>query len=148
MELNDKAYIYKITHKLSNQFYIGSTTNIKTRLDLHLSESRRFLNSPLHRLMNKRNCEKSEFEIILLEKCDFTVSKVIESEYIRKNIDNELCLNKRIENRTDEEKKNMRRQYYVKNKERLKEYSRRRYYISKFVNFFGHECGFRIEVSI
>ena len=148
MELNDQSYIYKITHKPTNKFYIGSTTNISTRLELHLSASKRSLNSPLHRLMNKYNCDKSQFEIKVLEKCDFILSKQIESHYIRENIDNDLCLNKRIENRTDEEKKIIRRQYYIKNREKLIEYGKRRYQIGKFVNFFGHQCGFKIEVSI
>ena len=85
------GYIYKITNKVNNNFYIGQTkTSINKRYTNHKSESKRGIyNTPLYRAMRKYgldNFEVSEIEKITSEKKDTLSDKLNELEvhYIEK----------------------------------------------------------------
>lgn len=62
--------IYKIINKITKEFYIGSSVNIKARFSSHMNRDARKCNGKdiFHTAVNKY--KKENFELIILEICD------------------------------------------------------------------------------
>ena len=58
--------VYKITNTVTNDFYIGSSKNIKSRLAVHKCQSawNEHPNNPLYKDMRKYGVDKFEFDIL------------------------------------------------------------------------------------
>jgi hypothetical protein len=123
-----KSVIYCIYSTLlnidENDIYYGSTVNIKSRWNGHKSAYKGYLNN------GKKNCSSFKiFDKYGIENCAY---KIIEkypcnskNELLEKEkyyITNNECVNKRIPNKTDDEKKQAIKQYRIDNKEKKKEY--------------------------
>ena len=68
------AYIYKIINKKNNKIYIGKTEfSIEKRWKEHLRDSKKNLDRPLYRAMNKYGIEN--FDIEQVEKTDSPVER-------------------------------------------------------------------------
>ena len=74
--------IYKITNTVTNDFYIGSSKNVKLRLAHHKCKSKwkQHPNSPMYLDMNRYGVDKFEFEIIAEVEIDSL--KEAEQEFI------------------------------------------------------------------
>ena len=73
--------VYKITNKITGNFYIGSSVNIKERFMSHKTPKATG-NDRLHNDMKKYGLENFEFEVI--EECEIQTLRAKEYEYIRK----------------------------------------------------------------
>ena len=58
--------IYRITNTITNDFYIGSSNNVKRRWESHKWPSmwKKYPNSPMYQDMKKYGIDKFEFEIL------------------------------------------------------------------------------------
>ena len=150
--------IYRIDNLATGHFYIGCTTKtIEKRLSKHFTQAK-MGNCPLHRLMKERGYKRDEFKITELEVVDFIVAKERESAYIRQHIEDHLCLNKRIEDRSFHEKAERKKQYYLENKElyhqrymqnrdKILTKRKRDYHLKKYCMILGKEFGFEIQIT-
>ena len=76
------AYIYKIINKKNNKIYIGKTEfSIEKRWKEHLRDSKKNLDRPLYRAMNKYGIE--HFHVETVEECSVEVSEERESFWIK-----------------------------------------------------------------
>jgi len=116
-----KAYIYMIYTSQSDEVYIGMTTrSIKQRFIEHNSKS--------------NPCKSKE----LLEKYDdckikvlLEISDINDDEELRKIETNQIklynCINKAVSYRSEEDKKEYRKHYYIKNADIIKKRERDKY---------------------
>ena len=70
--------IYKITNTISNDFYIGSSKNVKHRLTAHKCPStwKRYKNNPMYLDMQKYGLDNFEFQVI----AEVEIDKLKETE--------------------------------------------------------------------
>ena len=129
-QLSDKSSIYMIVHGPTAKFYIGCTIQkLNIRLSMHFANARAGRKCPLYRLMEEFNFDKKDFSIDLLETVDFVDGKNVESNWIRLCIDDPNCLNKRIEHRSEEEQREIRKiRYLIEYYTQEAKDSRRAYY--------------------
>ena len=132
----DNAKIYKIVDNINDNVYIGSTCySLKTRLSVHKSAYKRFLNGLGGNTKSFDVLKNNDYKIELIENCNIKTKQELlarERFYIKNN----ECLNKNIPGRTDKEiqqyqkdyKKtnkdkidNFNKAYYIRNKEKLEE---------------------------
>jgi hypothetical protein len=125
----EKSKIYKLQHE-DGHFYIGSTINeLRVRFQQHRCCSKTEVNRTIY---NHINGEWDKVRIILIEAFECTNRSELnkkEDEYIQKELDNPLCLNRYRAFQTDEEYKKYKKEYlqeyganyYQKNKEHLAE---------------------------
>ena len=92
MDITKDCGIYKITNKITNKFYIGSSNNIKRRWDEHIRELNRNVhhNSYLQNAWNKYGEENFVFEIIELCNNDTQIER---EQYW---LDKTMCYDKNI----------------------------------------------------
>ena len=104
--------IYKIVCNISGQIYIGSTgTTLKQRLSAHKSLYKAYLNGKRNYTTSFAILENGDFIMVLLEElCCETKKQLFERE--RFHIENNICVNKVIPNRTHS-------QYREDNKEEI-----------------------------
>lgn len=123
----EKSKVYKLQHD-DGHFYIGSTINeLRVRYKQHKYYAKSF---PNRKVYNHINNEWDKVKIILVEEfvCDNRQQiRNKENEYLKKEIDNPLCLNLLLacagaENRT-EYVKNYNKEYRKNNAEYFKEYN-------------------------
>ena len=76
--------IYRITNRITGDFYIGSSKNVKRRLAEHKCPSRwkQYKNNPMYLDMQKYGTDKFEFEI--LEEVEVEHLKEAEQQFIEK----------------------------------------------------------------
>ena len=76
--MNKISAVYKITNTITNDFYIGSSKDVKRRWESHKWKSRwnKYPNSPLYLDMQKYGIDKFEFEIL----AEVEVDKLKETE--------------------------------------------------------------------
>lgn len=123
----EKSKVYKLQHD-DGHFYIGSTINeLRVRYKQHKNYAKSFPNRKVYSHINN---EWDNVKIILIEEfvCDNREQiRRKENEYLKKEIDNPLCLNLLLacfdeENRT-EYVKNYNKEYRKNNAEYFKAYS-------------------------
>ena len=70
--------VYKITNTVTNDFYIGSSKNVKSRLAVHKCQSvwKNYPNKQLYQDMRKYSVDKFEFDIL----CEVEPEKLKETE--------------------------------------------------------------------
>ena len=156
--LPDRSTIYRIDNSVTGHYYFGSTVKtIEQRLSKHFTQAK-MGNCPLHRLIKKRDFKRDEFKITELEVVDFIDAKERESTYIRQHIRDPLCLNKRVEDRSYDEKTERKKQYYIDNKELYHQRymqnreailtkKKRDYHLKKYCTILGQEYGFEIQIT-
>lgn len=76
--------VYKITNTVTNDFYIGSSKDVKRRWVEHKKPStwKRFPNNPMYQYMQKHGLDKFVFEI--LEEAEIEKLKEAEQQFIEK----------------------------------------------------------------
>lgn len=76
--------VYKITNTVTNDFYIGSSKNVKQRWIAHKSPStwKNYPNKQLYKDMQKYGLEKFEFQ--MLEEAEPEQLKEVEQQFIEK----------------------------------------------------------------
>jgi hypothetical protein len=130
----ENSKIYKIEpmcNHLENEVYIGSTTKtyLSQRLQQHKCLYNNWKKGKYGKVMVFELFDKYGFEncnIFLIEKVNCTSIddlRTREGHYIKTS----NCINKKVEGRTDEEKKSYRKDYYEMNKTNYKESSKRSY---------------------
>lgn len=82
--MNTISGVYKITNTITNDFYIGSSKDVKQRLAVHKKPSvwKKYSNNPLYKDMQKYGVDKFSFEILAeveVEKLKETEQKFIET---------------------------------------------------------------------
>jgi hypothetical protein len=119
-----KGKIYKIYSPTKNLMYIGSTTrNIAQRMAEHVSHFKRYKNGKGNLFTSFKILECEDYKIELIENYPCNNSQQLtkkEGEHI-KILD---CVNKKIEGRTEEDKKEQKKEYIEANKEVIKEYQK------------------------
>ena len=157
--MSARSTVYRIDNLVTGHFYIGCTTkSLERRLYNHFMHAK-LGNCPLHRLMQTREYRRDEFVIEELEVVDFLIAKERESTYIREHIDDPLCLSKRVEGRTRCEKIELKRQYYLDNKDsyhlryiqnRDKILTKKKfdYHLKKYCRIFGQSYGFEFQIKL
>lgn len=125
MEQNDEinryreGKIYKLIDETNGNIYIGSTTKtIEQRLLKHKNSYKCYLNGKQGYTTSFIILENKNYKIELIELFACNNKRELinrEGWYIR----NLNCINKRLENRTEEEKKNYITQYIIDNKDKL-----------------------------
>ena len=155
----DRSTIYRIDNIVTGHYYFGCTTKtLEHRLYNHFMQAKKG-NCPLHRLMKEREYRRDEFVIEKLEVVDFLVAKEVESSFIRDHVNDPLCLNKRVEGRTHREKIELKRQYYIDNKENYRERymqnresilakKKKNYHFKKYCRIFNQTYGFEFQIGI
>ena len=114
-----KSKIYKIICNITNEMYVGSTTQpLSKRLTGHIQGYKRYLNGKQHYITSFSIIERGNYSIVLIEEnnCE-NKEQLHRAERI--HIENNICVNKVIPTRSDKE-------YYVENRdvilEKNKEY--------------------------
>ena len=119
--------VYQIICLTTGEKYIGSTTQtLNQRIGRHLRQLNYWKNKNANFITSFPILERDNYKIEILEEC----SNFIERE--KYHIQNTVCVNKRIPNRSDkewyednvEEILEKKKEYYQKNKEKLKENAR------------------------
>ena len=134
--LNNKynnSMIYTIRSPHTDKFYIGSTTQkLCKRFTNHKASYNAYVNNIGNYITSFKIIELGDSYIELLEEinCDTkTQLEMREGELIR--IHKDLCINKRIEGRTDEQYRldntDKIKQYYLDNADKNKQYSKQYY---------------------
>jgi group I intron endonuclease len=67
-----EGIIYKIENSLNNDFYIGSTTNLKKRYYTHLYDIRKNKNTCVKLIRAVNKYEEHNFIFYIIEKCDIS----------------------------------------------------------------------------
>jgi hypothetical protein len=119
--------IYKLVSTMTDKVYIGSTKlPLNERLNIHLNHYKSFLNKKYHYVSSFLILENDDYEIILIEDYPCETKEQLKDREQFYILSNE-CVNKNIPNRT-------KKQYYLDNKERIKNY----YQINKerFKNYY------------
>ena len=111
--------IYKIVDNTNNNVYIGSTCcSLKTRLTVHKSDYKRFLNGLFHNVTSFEIIKNNNYKIELLEDCNIkTKQELLARE--RFFIKNNECLNKYIPGSCDKGIQQYKKQWYIDNKDKL-----------------------------
>ena len=80
--MNTISGVYKITNTITNDFYIGSSKNVKQRLAVHKCKSKwkRYPNNPMYLDMQKYGLDKFEFQVI--EEAEPGQLKELEQQFI------------------------------------------------------------------
>ena len=115
----NNAKIYKIVDNINDNVYIGSTCySLKTRLSVHKSAYKRFLNGLGGNTKSFDVLKNNDYKIELIENCNIkTKQELLARE--RFFIKNNECLNKNIPGRTDKEIQQYQKEYYNDNKDKL-----------------------------
>lgn len=128
-----KGCIYKIISSNTDKIYIGSTTTkLESRLSEHKYDYKRYLNGTRKTSHSFEILKNGDYQIILIENFSCENKKELEQRerfYIEQNKD--ICVNKYIPTRTKKEwleqnKDEMieyRKNYYLNNKDKIKEWS-------------------------
>lgn len=114
--------IYKITNTITNDFYIGSSKNVKQRLAVHKCQStwKKYSNNPMYQDMQKYGTDKFILEI--LEEVEPEKLKETEQEFIQTL---KPIYNNRNANGLDVERcKEYQRSYIESHKDELKQYNK------------------------
>jgi predicted GIY-YIG superfamily endonuclease len=83
--------IYKLIHKQTGYYYIGSSVNIKQRFQTHMSNFRANRNT---RRLQSLYAHSTEFELIVLEECRKCDLKKKEEKYLKRLVKiDPLCVN-------------------------------------------------------
>jgi hypothetical protein len=121
--------IYKIVCNKTNLVYIGSTTEkyLCNRLKRHRLDYKKFLNNKHRNITSFKVLENNDYYIELVElySCNFKDELLVRERYYFDIID---CVNKLRPMSTIEEKKELKKEYYIINKDKLNE-QRKEYYI-------------------
>jgi len=122
----ENGKIYRISCLDTGKYYIGSTIRtIEERLYKHKHSYKYYLNGKYHYVSSFDVLENNNYVIELVEEYSCNNKRELnqrESIYIKKCIDDELCVNKRRAFITDEERKEYDKKYG-------KEYNRKNSYI-------------------
>ena len=139
----DNAKIYKIVDNINDNVYIGSTCySLKTRLSVHKSAYKRFLNGLGGNTKSFDVLKNNDYKIELIENCNIKTKQELlarERFYIKNN----ECLNKNIPGRTDKEIQQYQKDYKKTNKDKIDNFNKA-YYIrnkEKLEEKFDCECG-------
>tara|TARA_Y100000401_G_C8317789_1_gene223535 strand:+ start:343 stop:882 length:540 start_codon:yes stop_codon:yes gene_type:complete len=112
------GYIYKIKCRDTNEFYIGSTTNISNRYRYYNNKYNK------HNLSVSKNIiERNNYDFIIIESRNFTNNLsmlLLENIYILIGKKYKKCINKNLAYRTHNIKKYMENNYRKENKEQTK----------------------------
>lgn len=90
------VYIYKFTNQINGKIYIGSTKNVKRRLQEHREGVKKRIHQYLYRAINKYSWDSFKFEVI--EECCPLLRNDYENKWIRfynsldKNFGYNMCL--------------------------------------------------------
>ena len=79
-KVRGKSGIYALIHRESGMCYVGSSVDIKERMDRHLSDSRNGGNALIHRALRAFGHEAFDFEV--LEECEKSKLLLREQFYI------------------------------------------------------------------
>ena len=123
--------VYKITNKITNDFYIGSSKNVKKRWSDHKCPSvwEKYPNNSMYLDMQKYGVDKFDFQI--LEEVEIEQLKEKEQHFIEKlhptyNNYNAKGLDvERYKKYQKEHVKEYMKEYYQRNKDHLKEYQKK-----------------------
>lgn len=83
--------IYKITNKINNNYYIGSSIDIQDRWRKHISATKNNSKYPIHRAIRKYGLENFTFEV--LELCEETDLLHKEQVLLNENVGKKECYN-------------------------------------------------------
>jgi hypothetical protein len=123
------AKIYKIVCDTTNKTYIGSTTvSLSRRLTQHLTEYNRYKNGKtINRFTSFELFDNSNYKIILIEECPCENREQLFRKE-REHIDANVCVNKLMPIRYEQEKKDLLKkrndENYAKNRIELLEYQK------------------------
>ena len=129
MEKNIKCYIYKITCNKTGKLYFGSTTEtVSRRLTKHKNNFNRFLNGKSHYVTSFEIIKEGNYKIELVEELNCCKYDLHQRE--RFHIENNICINKNIPNRTNADsvknwRKNNREKHDLYMREYMREYKRK-----------------------
>jgi len=122
----NNSKIYKIWSPNTELIYIGSTTQLLCkRLADHTKNFNLYKNSKYHYTSSFKILEYQDAKIELIENVNCNDREQLhkrEGEFIRQN--REICVNKKIEGRAQQEYKEQAKIYYEDNKEELLEYQK------------------------
>ena len=121
----DNAKIYKIVDNINDNVYIGSTCySLKTRLSVHKSAYKRFLNGLGGNTKSFDVLKNNDYKIELIENCNIkTKQELLARE--RFYIENNNCLNKNIPGNLDDKgTQQYQKDYYNDNKNKIDDYQK------------------------
>lgn len=85
--------VYKITNKLNERIYIGSSLNIERRWVRHRYELRRNFHGNQFLQNDWNKCGEDNFEFEILETLSKEDIRIVEQQYLNKYYDNDSCYN-------------------------------------------------------
>lgn len=74
--------VYKITNKINNKFYVGSTCNLNRRMREHFGDLKRGCHYSTDMQKDYDKYGRDSFSVIVLEECDDSIVKDVEQKYI------------------------------------------------------------------
>ena len=145
--MNKISAVYKITNTVTNDFYIGSSKDVKRRWTNHKSISlwKRYPNNPLYKDMQKYGIDKFSFQVIAevkpecLKEMEQQLIKTIKPTYNDRNA-NGIDTERKKEYQKSNKYKEYQKEYRKSNK--YKEYqksNKRKEYNKKYHKEYGDQ---------
>ena len=125
----NSSKIYKICSNLTNNIYIGSTTqSIKQRLSEHVKNYKQYIRTNNKYTTSYEIIKLGDYYITLIEEHNYNNKQQLfkrEGEVMKLNINN--IVNNRIAGECNGDKAEYMKQYYNNNKEQVTEYHKQHY---------------------
>ena len=148
-----KSKIYKLIDNTNNNVYIGSTCqSLAQRLVGHIRSYKGYTVGSQNYMTSFEIIKNGNYDMVLLEECSCENKEQLHA-IERKHIDDNNCINKFKPNKNDTDFKQWQEDYYVQNKVKLNDYSKKYNDINKDkINEYRNqavtcECGCIVKKS-